>query len=594
MKTTALLLGATLAGTASAQTVTQVPLDYNFNGIVHAGEAGLPDDPMGYRSISDRGIDFSGGVPNTAALSPYAIVSTAGALDIVHIGNRNTVAGGGVAFQPTANGDNIGTQPAWLANPDQSTPQTTTLTSPIALTGISEASFLLQASNGGGSIDVVFGFQGGATTSATVGVGDWFGGSLLGTAGVDSASASGNLNVQERTVDLSAFSGQSLTSITFQDPSTANAGFAVLACNVSTGLAAETATPIALDYNFNGIVHAGESSDPDNLDGYRSISDRGLDFTAGVPANTVSDGFVFVQDPFVVDLVHLGNRETVDGGSKPFDPAPDGDNLGVQPTWLPTVDQSTPQTTTLAMPMPIGGNGRLDVLFQISNGGGDFTVRVDLASGGSISNVLSGPDWFGGTFPGVGNIDLAAPDANLNLTVDSVDLSSAAGDAITAITFQGASNANGGIAIFAANLVSEGIGANYCTAVANSTGSAAGISAQGSNTASQNDVTLTATGVPPLQFGIFLTSETQASTPVASGTLCVGGNIVRFQGPGQIQQADPSGTFSLQIDTQALPAGVPTPIMPGETWNFTAWFRDIDPMVGNTANFSNGIAVTFN
>ena len=137
------------------------------------------------------------------------------------------------------------------------------------------------------------------------------------------------------------------------------------------------------------------------------------------------------------------------------------------------------------------------------------------------------------------------------------------------------------------------LGSNYCTAQPNSTGAAASISAEGSRTAIDNDVTLTASDVPPMQFGIFLTSTTQAATPVAAGTLCVGGNSIRFQGPGQILQADANGEFSLQIDTQALPAGTPTPIVAGDTYNFTAWFRDTDPMAGNTANFTDGYEITF-
>ena len=137
------------------------------------------------------------------------------------------------------------------------------------------------------------------------------------------------------------------------------------------------------------------------------------------------------------------------------------------------------------------------------------------------------------------------------------------------------------------------IGTNYCTAVPNSTGGAASISATGSRTASDNDLTLTASGMPAMQFGIFLTSTTQAATPVASGTLCVGGNIIRFQGPGQVLQADANGEFSLQVDTQSLPAGIPTPIVAGDTYNFTAWFRDTDPMAGNTANFTDGYEITF-
>ncbi len=42
---------------APGDTHTDTPLDltYNFNGMVHAGEAGVPDAPNGYRSIGNRG-----------------------------------------------------------------------------------------------------------------------------------------------------------------------------------------------------------------------------------------------------------------------------------------------------------------------------------------------------------------------------------------------------------------------------------------------------------------------------------------------------------------------------------------------------------
>jgi len=138
-----------------------------------------------------------------------------------------------------------------------------------------------------------------------------------------------------------------------------------------------------------------------------------------------------------------------------------------------------------------------------------------------------------------------------------------------------------------------GIGSNYCTATANSTGAAASISGTGSAIAADNNVTLSAADMPPMQFGIFLTSTDQAATPVASGTLCLGGNVVRFQGAGQILQADANGEFSLQIDITSIPAGVPTAVMAGDVWNYQAWFRDVDPMQGNTANFTNGLSVTF-
>lgn len=137
------------------------------------------------------------------------------------------------------------------------------------------------------------------------------------------------------------------------------------------------------------------------------------------------------------------------------------------------------------------------------------------------------------------------------------------------------------------------IGTNYCAAVPNTTGVAATISASGSATASDNDFTLTASDMPAMQFGIFLTSQTQAATPVASGILCLGGNVIRFQGAGQILQADANGEFSLAIDLTAIPAGVPTPINAGDTYNWSAWYRDTSP-AGPTANFTDGLEVTFN
>ena len=139
-------LSIAVAAVAAASSVTAqnipVPLNYNFNGIVHAGESGLPDDPAGFRSISDRALDFSTGVPADPLTNPYQLIATAGALDIVHLGNRNTVDNGNWAFQPTANGDNIGIQPTWLPNADQSTPQTTILATPLPLVATTNLAFL--------------------------------------------------------------------------------------------------------------------------------------------------------------------------------------------------------------------------------------------------------------------------------------------------------------------------------------------------------------------------------------------------------------------------------------------------------------------
>jgi hypothetical protein len=140
------------------------------------------------------------------------------------------------------------------------------------------------------------------------------------------------------------------------------------------------------------------------------------------------------------------------------------------------------------------------------------------------------------------------------------------------------------------------LGTNYCTAVANSTGNTADISATGSDVAANNDVTLLANELPNNAFGFFLTSQTQGfiQNPGGSmGNLCLTGSIGRYVGPGQIQNSGGTGSISLVLDLTQTPQ--PTgfvSVQAGQTWNFTAWHRD---SVGGTAtsNFSDGLSIAF-
>jgi hypothetical protein len=140
------------------------------------------------------------------------------------------------------------------------------------------------------------------------------------------------------------------------------------------------------------------------------------------------------------------------------------------------------------------------------------------------------------------------------------------------------------------------LGTNYCTAVANSTGNTADISAVGSNSAAANNVTLLATEMPNNAFGFFLTSQTQGfiQNPGGSqGNLCLTGSIGRYVGPGQIQNTGVTGGISLALDLTQTPQ--PTgfvSIQAGQTWNFTAWHRDAIGGVA-TSNFTNGLSIAF-
>jgi hypothetical protein len=455
---------ATLACTPllCAQNTVQIALNYNWNGIAHAGETGSPDAANGFRAISDRALDFTAGVPNDATLARYAIVATPGTLDMVHLGNRNTVDNGNWAFDAVPDGDNIGTQPSWLTNVNQAGPQTTVLATPLPIGLASTASILFHVSNGGGSFDVTFTYLSGHTRVRSVSGPDWFAGNYAGRDSVDRANAGATLSLTERVVDLSVDAGETLTQISFSNRSNTTAGYGIYGVNVEAAAVSKRENPIPLNYNWNGIVHAGEAQLADAPNGYRSIADKGLDFTLGVPTDPALAEYDLVAQPGVLDMVMLGNRNTVAGGTRAFDLVPDGDNIGIQPGWLPNVDLSGPQTTVLAQPILLDGASTASVLYQISNGGGAFDVTFTFVSG-SITATLVGSDWVGGSYAGTADIDRGGPGVPLRIEQGSIDLSILSGLILTEITFSNRSNPNGNYAILAVNV-------SGCLACANNGG----------------------------------------------------------------------------------------------------------------------------
>ena len=137
------------------------------------------------------------------------------------------------------------------------------------------------------------------------------------------------------------------------------------------------------------------------------------------------------------------------------------------------------------------------------------------------------------------------------------------------------------------------LGTSYCgPGVPNSTGNSGEMSATGSLVVANNNVTLLASSLPNNAFGYFLTSRTQGMVPQPGGSLgvlCLGGNIGRYTGPGQIQNTGMTGEFDLLLDLTQMPT--PTGFVAaaaGETWNFQAWHRD---SVGGAAvsNFTDGL-----
>ncbi len=141
------------------------------------------------------------------------------------------------------------------------------------------------------------------------------------------------------------------------------------------------------------------------------------------------------------------------------------------------------------------------------------------------------------------------------------------------------------------------IGTPYCMANMNSTGGTAAMSASGSVTVANNNLTLECSDMPQNSFAFFQTSLNQgfvANPGGSEGNLCLGGSIGRFVGPGQVQNAGTAAAVALQFDLTQTP----TPngfvsIAAGETWNFQCWFRDTGSMGQAVSNFSNGLEVMF-
>ncbi|MEM1450539.1 MAG: hypothetical protein AAF957_09295 [Planctomycetota bacterium] len=144
---------------------------------------------------------------------------------------------------------------------------------------------------------------------------------------------------------------------------------------------------------------------------------------------------------------------------------------------------------------------------------------------------------------------------------------------------------------------SGGIGTSYCgPANVNSTGFPAILTLSGSPVVSANLLTANVDSMPLNAFGFFLVSQAQgfvANPGGSQGNLCLGGAIGRYVGPGQIQNSGMTGSISLMLDLTMVPQpnGF-VAVQPGETWNFTAWFRDAI-MGSATSNFSQGVEIVF-
>jgi hypothetical protein len=136
------------------------------------------------------------------------------------------------------------------------------------------------------------------------------------------------------------------------------------------------------------------------------------------------------------------------------------------------------------------------------------------------------------------------------------------------------------------------VGSNFCSAVLNSSGFGAHMFGTGSNVVADNSLTLNAECLPNNSSGYFFVSQGTIFVPnvgSSSGNLCIGGGPVgRFL--ADVVNTGSGTTVSVLTDLTSLPQPTGSvAVLPGDTYNFQYWFRDI----GSTSNFSDALAVTF-
>ena len=134
-----------------------------------------------------------------------------------------------------------------------------------------------------------------------------------------------------------------------------------------------------------------------------------------------------------------------------------------------------------------------------------------------------------------------------------------------------------------------------CATVPNSTGVTGQVSSVGSAVVDLNELEIVAFDLPLSSFGYLITSKTPGfvTNPGGStGNLCLGGNIGRYV--GQIASSGPLGRIRTQIDLESMPqpAGA-IPVVPGETWGFQLWHRDMDGAGMPTSNFTRMMFISF-
>ena len=418
-------------------------LQMNFNGIAHAGEDGDPDAASGFRAVDDRSLEGGQGRLDdlTSQLSglSYTFVDTAETLDAVVLSTRG--------FDGGADGDDEGVQPDWLPSTiqtiitgDVSPTPTLGADSKIGIIYHSKAGTInyyirlrlefsdgtelnLRVENPGhGSTGNVSSPEDGVEMQHRLG-------RFQGYSGSDDARPGQLMSVYEAVITVSEIAadlgvdlvGTTLDAMAFQY---GNSQAAVYAMTVDD-------SPLDLPWNWNALVHAGESRNPDTAQGFRTFDVAGLAHSGsddGLFIDPVSPitGLAYdtVGEAAVLDMLHLGQRES----RLTFDAAADGDEADTRPDWLTELDQGAvfstvtpPQTLTLDSSLGLlyhgARSGSFDVTLHFEDGSTSPAVSLDTVDWRSEEGNSPPAAGLGvaaqhnlDAFFGRGNFDLADPE----------------------------------------------------------------------------------------------------------------------------------------------------------------------------------------
>jgi len=120
----------------------------------------------------------------------------------------------------------------------------------------------------------------------------------------------------------------------------------------------------------------------------------------------------------------------------------------------------------------------------------------------------------------------------------------------------------------------------------NSTGVGASLTASGTSSITNDDLVMTATGMPTFQFGLIFAGTTAVGPlPFGDGQRCAGGGVVRFP----VMNTGASGTITIGPGL----VGGGAPFAAFTTRYFQDWYRDPGGPCGSSFNLSHAVAVTF-